>query len=180
MAEGDVTQLLVQWRGGDAEALNDLMPLVYADLKRVAGNRVDHRQSLGATAIVHEVYAKLVDADVMWQDRVHFFAIAANMIRNILVDHARARGRSKRGGDWVGVTLYEEDHLAGDSAEDLLAFDRAIDELGAMDERKARIVELHYFGGLNQTEVAEALDVSIATVERDLKMARAYLHNALN
>ena len=175
-----VTRLLIQWRGGDKQALDELMPLVYEDLKRVAANRVNKDASLGATAVVHDVYANLVDADVSWQDRAHFFAIAANMVRNILVDHARAKGRQKRGGDVLAVTLHEDAHFGSESAEDLLALDRALTDLEALDERKVRIIELCYFTGLNQTEAAEALGVSVATVERDLKMARAYLNQELN
>ncbi|MEM7000023.1 MAG: ECF-type sigma factor [Pseudomonadota bacterium] len=175
-----VTQLLVQWRDGDLEALNELMPLVYEDLKRVAMNRVQRDSSLAATAIVHEVYTRMVDAQVDWQSRAHFFAISANMIRNILVDHVRSKQRLKRGGDQLAVTLHEDQHLAAASAEDLLVLDRALVELAALDERKVQVIELCYFSGLNQTETAHALDVSVATVERDLKFARAYLNKALS
>ena len=176
----DVTRLLIQWRGGDKAALDELMPLVYEDLKRVAANRINKQDSLGATAVVHDVYANLVDADVSWQDRAHFFAITANMVRNILVDHARAKHRKKRGGDAVAVTLHEDAHTGNESAEDLLALDRALNDLKNLDERKVSIIELCYFAGLNQTEAAEALGVSVATVERDLKMARAYLNQQMN
>lgn len=156
------------------------MPLVYEDLKRVAMNRVQRDSSLAATAIVHEVYTRMVDAQVDWQSRAHFFAISANMIRNILVDHVRSKQRLKRGGDQLAVTLHEDQHLAAASAEDLLVLDRALVELAALDERKVKVIELCYFSGLNQTETAHALDVSVATVERDLKFARAYLNKALS
>lgn len=170
----------MQWRTGDKEALDELMPLVYEDLKRVAYHRIHSQASLGATDVVHEVYARLVAAEVEWQDRVHFFAISANMMRNILVDHARARHRAKRGGDWAAVTFREEDLIGAESAEELLALDRALDELSELDERKVKVVELHYFAGLSQTDIAQALEISIATVERDLKMSRAFLQKALS
>jgi RNA polymerase sigma factor (TIGR02999 family) len=175
-----VTQLLVQWRNGDLNALNELMPLVYEDLKRVAMNRVQRDSSLAATAIVHEVYTRMVDADVDWQSRAHFFAISANMIRNILVDHVRSKQRLKRGGEQIAVTLHEDQHLAASSAEDLLVLDRALSDLAKLDERKVKVIELCYFSGLNQAETAHALDISVATAERDLKFARAYLNKALS
>ncbi|MEM7097872.1 MAG: ECF-type sigma factor [Pseudomonadota bacterium] len=175
----DVTRLLIEWRDGSKAALDELMPLVYDDLKRVAANRVIRDGSLGATAVVHDVYARLVGSQVGWQDRAHFFAIAANMVRNILVDHARAKGRQKRGDNAVPMTLHEDAHTGNESAEDLLALDRALSELQALDERKVKLIELCYFTGLNQTEAAEALGVSVATVERDLKLARAYLNQKL-
>ena len=155
------------------------MPLVYDDLKRVAQNRAQKDSSLAATAIVHEVYERMVHADVNWQSRAHFFAISANMIRNILVDHIRTKQRQKRGGGQVAVTLHEDQHLAASSAEELLVLDHALDKLSELDERKVKVIELCYFSGLNQTETAHALDVSVATVERDLKFARAYLNKAL-
>lgn len=155
------------------------MPLVYEDLKKVAFNRAQHDSSLAATAIVHEVYARMVDVEVDWQSRAHFFAVSANMIRNILVDHVRAKHRQKRGGAQVAVTLHEDQHLAASSAEDLLILDRALHEMSELDERKVKVIELCYFSGLNQTETAHVLGVSVATVERDLKFARAFLNKAL-
>ena len=167
------------WRDGNKEALNDLMPLIYEDLKKVAFNRIKQDSSLAATTIVHEVYERMVEVDVDWQSRAHFFAISANMIRNIIVDHVRAKQRQKRGGNQLAVTLHEDQHLAASSAEELLVLDRALDELMQLDARKVKVIELCYFSGLNQAETAHALNVSVATVERDLKFARAFLNKAL-
>ena len=174
-----ITQLLHRWRGGSEEALEELVDLVYDDLKRVARRRMMANQSICATEVVHEAYGKLLDVDVDWQNRAHFFAVAATMLRRILVDHARARGRQKRGGEAVAVTLDDRIPAGESDSADLLALDEAISKLAALDERKAKVVELHYFGGLSQADAAEALGISVATVERDLKMARAFLHREL-
>jgi len=175
----DVTRLLHAWRGGDHAALDALVPIVYEELRRVAearmrGEAADH--TLQPTALVHETYARLAEAAVAWDDRAHFFAVAAGTMRRVLVDHARARGRAKRGGDRVQVTLV--DGLAasdGPVDHDLLDLDAALERLADLDARKARIVELVFFTGLTQPEVADVLDISIATVERDLRAARAWL-----
>ena len=175
-----VTQLLIRWRRGSPEALDELMALVYDDLRRVARRRLGARQSIAATEVVHEAYGKLVGVDIDWQDRAHFFAVAANIVRRVLVDATRAKLRQKRGGGAVPVT-FEEQLQPGDDtgSTDLLALDEALERLAQLDERKAKVVELHYFGGLSQPEVGEALGISVATVERDLKTARAFLHREL-
>jgi len=175
-----VTALLQAWRAGDRGALDRLIPLVHDELHRLAqgcmrGERPDH--TLQATALVNEAYLKLVRADVDWRDRAHFFAVAATTMRRILVDHARARGRKKRGG--VAVSLEESVLVSPDREAELLAIDEALTRLADHDERAARVVELHYFGGLTYDEIAEALGVSAATVDRDLRFAKAWLYREL-
>ena len=175
----DVTRLLADWREhGDERALDALVPLVYEELRRLAAARLRGEQeghTLQPTALVHEAYARLVQADLSFSDRVHFFAVAAQMMRRILVDHARKAKSAKRGGGLRAVTL--EDNLAstGDDAMDILALDQALERLAEREPRKARAVELHFFGGLSYKETAEALEVSEATVDRDIRMARAWL-----
>jgi len=178
----EVSRLLVAWRDGDPAALDALMPLVYQELHRIA-SRVLHgegaEQTLQATALIHEAYLRLVGSDVRWQGRNHFFAIAARAMRRILVDRARGRGRRKRGGGAHPVTL--EDHLAvaGGDPADIQDLDEALERLAVFDERKARAVELHYFGGLSYDEVAEVLEVSPATIHRELRLAKAWLYREL-
>lgn len=181
-ASAHVTRLLREWHGGSAEALDQVIPLVYDELKRLASRQL--RRESGAhtvqpTALVHEAYERLLGADVDWADRVHFFAIAARTMRRVLVEHARARQRLKRGGDLERTTLVEEG-VAGDSAPiDILDLERALEKLAALDERKQRVVELHFYGGLTYDEIAAALDISAATVHRDLRMAKSWLHREL-
>jgi RNA polymerase sigma factor (TIGR02999 family) len=175
-----VTALLRAWRAGDRGALDRLIPLVHDELHRLAlgymrGERPDH--TLQATALVNEAYLKLVRADVDWRDRAHFFAVAATTMRRILVDHARTKGRVKRGG--VAVSLEESVLVAPDREAELLAIDEALTRLAGNDERAARVVELHYFGGLTYDEIAEALGISAATVDRDLRFAKAWLYREL-
>ncbi len=177
------TRLLADWRRGDERALDALLPRVYDELRslaarHLASERPDH--TLQATALVHEAYARLVDADISWEDRVHFFAVASGTMRRVLVDHARARSAAKRGGGSVGITL-QEGLLSGDAPDDrLLELDEALDRLAGFDSRKAKAVELRYFGGLNATEIGSILDVGVATVQRDLRAARAWLLRELS
>ncbi len=183
MQQREVTELLVAWREGDERALDQLMPLVYEELRRLASGymkseRPDH--TLRTTALVHEAYLRLVDTDVPWQDRIHFFAIAATVMRRILVDHARGKRRAKRGGGATPITLDEALLVTDDPAADVLALDEALTRLEAIDERKARAVELHYFSGLTYDELAGALGVSAATVDRDLRFARAWLRREMS
>ncbi len=178
----EVTRLLSAWRAGDQDALDRLVPLVYDELRALARRRLraergDH--TLQATALVHEAYARLVGADLDLADRAHFFAVAARTMRRILVDHARGKAREKRGGGAAVVTLSEDVVADDEPGEDLLALDEAIGRLAELSERKAKVVELHYFGGLTYPETAAALDVSEATVDRDLRMAKAWLANEL-
>lgn len=177
-----LTQLLHRWRAGDAEALDQLMPLVYGELRRLAGyymkaERKSH--TLQATALVNEAYLRLVDMDLPWQDRAHFFAVAARLLRRILVDHAKAGNRAKRGGHAMKVTLNEALTPGVEPDRQILELDDALQGLSALSERKSRMIEMHYFGGLSYDEMAEALGVSPATVHRELRLAKAWLHNAL-
>jgi RNA polymerase sigma-70 factor (ECF subfamily) len=175
----DVTGLLLQWGKGDASALERLVPLVHAELHRIAqrcmaGERVGH--SLQATALVHEAYVRLVDAHaVPWHNRNHFLAVAARTMRRILVDHARARQYQKRGGDRVKVSLDEALVVADEPREDFVALNDALDALAAFDERKSRVIELRFFGGLTVEETAAILNVSPDTVMRDWRLAKAWL-----
>jgi RNA polymerase sigma factor (TIGR02999 family) len=176
----DVTGLLQAWSGGDRAALAELTPKVYLELRRMANGYVRRESagnSLPATALVHEVFLRLVSVDrVTWQDRAHFFAVAANMMRRILVDRARAKGMKKRGRAAVHVNLDEAPEIAiGSRHKELIAVDDALDLLAQVDPRKARIVELRFFGGLSVEETAEVLHISQPTVMRDWKMARAWL-----
>lgn len=180
-ADSDVTRLLHAWRAGESDALEQLTPLVYQELRRLAhrymrGERADH--VLQTTALVHEAYMRLVDLELGFQDRVHFYAVAARLMRRVLVDLARERDAQKRGGDAVVLPL--EEALVGDvpgrvPETDILALDLALRELAEFDARKARVVELRFFGGLTIDETAEVLEVGHATVERDLKLAKAWL-----
>ena len=177
-----VTVLLDAWRSGDSNALEQLTPLVYNELRRLAqrymrSERAGH--TLQATAVVNEAFVKLIDMEVPWQDRAHFFAVAARLMRRILVDHAKAHRRVKRGGPVTTLSLEEALVVGDEPDQDLVALDEALTRLAAFDERKSNIVELHYFGGLTYDEMAEALGISPATVHRDLRMAKAWLHNEL-
>src|SRR5689334_4470071 len=178
-ARPDVTRLLLAWRGGDREALNTLVPLVYAELRRLAhrqmrGERAGH--SLQTTALVNEAFLRLVDSDrVHWQNRAHFFAISAGLMRRILVDDARARRSHKRGGRTVHVSLDDAPDVARTPGVDVIALDDALEALEHLDARKSQVVELRYFGGLSVDETAEALGVSAETVTRDWRMAKLWL-----
>jgi RNA polymerase sigma factor (TIGR02999 family) len=177
-----VTRLLREWGAGNKSALDELMPVVYDQLHRLAAKclraeRPDH--TLRATALVNEAYLRLVDANVAWHDRVHFFAVAARVLRRILVDHAKANRREKRGGGAAKVELDEAVLVSRQSEAGIIELDLALQHLAERDLRKSEIVELLCFGGLTHEETAAALDISTATVERELKMARAFLHREL-
>jgi RNA polymerase sigma factor (TIGR02999 family) len=177
-----VTRLLLAWCDGDAPARDQLVAHVYDELHGIAqrhlrSERADH--TLQATELIHEAFIRLVDADVQWTGRAHFFAVAARVMRQILVDHARARGRQKRGGGQIAVTLDEALVASTERGPQLIELDDALKRLEAMDPRKAQVVELHYFGGLSYDEVAAVLGISAATVHRDLRMARAWLYREL-
>ncbi len=179
----DVTQLLIAWGDGDEAALDALMPLVYEELRRVAGRQL-RRESPGHTlqtsALVSEAYLRLVDQRrVQWQNRAHFFGVAARLMRRILVDHARGHARTKRGGGAVRVSLSEAASGARQAAE-LVALDDALTGLAEVDPRKSRIIEMKFFGGLTTEEVAEALGVAPRTVEREWRKARAWLRRAID
>jgi RNA polymerase sigma factor (TIGR02999 family) len=177
-----VTRLLREWGAGNKAALDELMPLVYQQLRKLASislssERPDH--TLRATALVHEAYLRLVEADVAWQDRVHFFAVSARLLRRILVDHARAHNRQKRGGGAETISLDEAVMIGPQTAGEVVALDEALERLATHDRRKSEIVELLSFGGLTYDETATALEISPATVHRELKMAKAWLRREL-
>ena len=179
----DLTELLLRWSGGDASALDELTPAIYDDLRKLARallsrERSDH--TLSATALVHEAYLKLIDQRrVHWENRAHFFGAAAHIMRRVLVDHARARQTSKRGGSVAKIAISESAALVDGLSEDLLDLDAALEALAATDPRKARVVEMKCFAGMTSREMAAALDVSDATVERDRTLARAWLIRTL-
>ena len=179
----DVTELLINWRLGDKAALDALISLVYRELRGVAAARLRGERagcSLQTTALVHETYLRLVDLNrLKLENRTHFFAIAARLMRQILVDHARRAEADKRGGGLTIVTLEETSPLSAPNQVDVLALDEALQELKSMDERLCRVVELKFFAGLTINETAEALEVSSATVERDWTTAKAWLYDRL-
>ena len=178
-ASHQITRLLVDWRNGDQRALEQLIPLVHEELRRVARRHMAHERAghtLQATALVNEAYVRLIDIrQVNWQDRAHFFAMSSRLMRRILVDFARAKGYQKRGGDAQKVSLDEALIVSVEPAADLVALDDALTALGAFDARKAQVVEMRFFGGLSVEETAEALKVSVDTVMRDWKLAKAWL-----
>ena len=180
---GNVTELLIAWSEGDTAALDKLTPMVYEQLYRaarhyIAGERKGH--TLQATALVNEAYLRLVDSNrVDWQNRAHFFAVSAQLMRRILFDFARSRNNDKHGGN-LKRTALDDALIVGDEADsDLVALDDALNTLAAMDPRKARVVELRFFGGLTEVETAEVMKISVHTVQRDWKAARAWLYGQL-
>jgi RNA polymerase sigma factor (TIGR02999 family) len=186
--KSEVTQLLLSWKAGDEVAAQELVQVLYGELNRLAHHSMS-RESAGhtlqTTALVNEAYMRLVGSNADWQSRQHFLGVASKAMRQVLVDHARKRHSKKRGEnpvhldlDSLGDVLGSRD--GGGSAEAVLELDEALKRLSALDERKGRAVELHYFGGLSYDEVAEALDISAATVHRDLRMARAWLRKELD
>lgn len=177
-----ITALLERWREGDPHAIEDLTPLVYDELRRIAARHLAGERSnitLCATEVVHEAYQKLSGAGVDWKDRAHFYAIASRLMRQVLVDHARTRNRQKRGGEWQRVTLTGRDSAAMDATIDILAIQEALEQLASFDPRKAEIVDLMIFGGLTAAETAGVLGISEPTVFRDWRVARAWLQQAL-
>jgi RNA polymerase sigma factor (TIGR02999 family) len=180
----ETTQLLRAWADGDSGALEQLTPRVYRTLRRIAGYQMQNERtgnSMQATALVHEAYLQLIDVNnVSWQHRAHFFAVSAQIMRHILLDRARRRVAAKRGGTAERVNLDELPDLSGNRARELIALEDALNALTANDPRKARVVELRFFGGLSVDETAEVLSVSPETVMRDWKFARSWLHAQLS
>ena len=178
-ASHDVTQLLLDWRNGDQQALERLTPLVYDELRRLAARYLRHERedhTLQTTALVNEAYLQLIGQQARdWQNRAHFLAIASHLMRNILVDHARAHAAAKRGKGEQALPLNDAIEVPGKTAPDVLALDDALKDLAKHDERKCRIIELRYFGGLSMEEIAEVTGLSVATLRRDLRMAEAWL-----
>lgn len=187
MADGSsnpVTELLVRWRDGDRHALDALMPLVYEELRRLAHyylqrERSDH--TLQSTALVHEAYMRLAgQSPPQWQNRAHFFGIAAHIMRQILVEYARSHAAAKRGGGACRVTIDDAVALPAQAEVDVVALDKALTELSEMDEQQGRIVELRFFSGLTIEDTSEVLGISPATVKREWVTARAWLHRAMS
>lgn len=181
--EMEITGLLNDWGNGDAKAGDALTPLVYDELHRCAerlfrGESAGH--TLQPTALVHEAYAKLINVDISWQDRAHFYALAARMMRRLLINHANARRAAKRGGDDIQVTLDEGIAPAENTDTILLELTDALSELETFDKRKAQLVELQYFGGLSVNEMETVTGLSSATIGRELRFARAWLKDQLS
>lgn len=180
----NVTRLLRNWSQGDENAASELFPIVYEELRRLARRYMRDERSehtLQPTALIHEAYLRLVDQRrAQWQNRAHFFAVAAQMMRRILVDYARGRAYQKRGGACSNLPLEENVVIAPERSQEIVALDSALERLAAIDARKARVVELRYFGGLETQEIADVLGISAVTVTRDWKMAKAWLHQELN
>jgi RNA polymerase sigma-70 factor, ECF subfamily len=184
----EITQWLVAWSNGDSAALDQLIPFVYEELRRLAKRymrqergRERHGVTLQTTALVNEAYLRLIDArNVQWENRAHFYAISAQLMRRILVDYARSRNRAKRGGAAQRVSLEDATDFSAERAPDLVALDDALDALAKIDERKSRVVELRFFGGLSVEETAHVLEVSPETVLRDWRLAKSWLLHELD
>lgn len=179
---GEVSRLLLEWKAGDPAAADRLFPLLYGELQRLASHHLRGESAghtLQTTALVHEAYLRLVGTDVAWEGRRHFFAVAAQVMRRVLVDHARTRGRAKRGGGLAAVPLQEELAGAQGRPTELVDLDEALTRLSSLDPRKAQVVDLLYFVGLSYDETAAVLEISAATVHRDLRLARAWLFREL-
>lgn len=179
----DVTELLLAYRDGDREAFGEMLPLIYQDLRRIARRQLGRSQpgqTLDTTSLVHESYLKMVDQKrVDWQDRAHFLAVAARAMRQVIISYARRRGAAKRGAGSIRETLDEGRIAVADQAEQLLALDQALEKLSERDERLVRVVECRFFAGLREEETAEALGISLRTVQRDWMRARAWLRESL-
>lgn len=180
----EITKLLVDWRKGDLEALERLTPLVYQELHKLAQaylRRERSEHTLQPTALIHEAYLRLMDqAHPEWENRSHFFGVAARLMRQILVEHARTHATFKRGGEAAKVSLDKALNYSQERAAELVALNDALDSLATFDERKCRVIELRYFGGLSVEETAQALGVSVPTVVRDQRMAQAWLSRELS
>jgi RNA polymerase sigma-70 factor, ECF subfamily len=182
-AASQVTGLLVAVQRGDAAAVNQLIPVVYEELRRLAKRHMARQRkghTLQTADLVSEAYLKLVNVkEAGWKDRIHFFAVASQAMRSVLVDYARRRGYAKRGGNPIRVSLSEADQAAEEKSAEVIAIDEALGRLAALDPRKSRVVELRYFGGLTVEESAELLGVSSKTIDREWRWARAWLHREL-
>ena len=183
MTDQKITQLLIAWGKGDQAALREMIPLVFAELHRQAERYLRHERPghlLQPTALVNEAYLRLVDcANIQWQNRAHFFAVSAQLMRRVLVDIARERESAKRGGGQHRVSLSQAQGVTQERSVDLVALDEALDVLAGLDPRQSRVVELRFFGGLKLEEIAEVLEVSLGTVRRDWSLAQAWLFNQL-
>jgi RNA polymerase sigma factor (TIGR02999 family) len=179
----EITERLIAWGAGDKTALDQLLPIVYQELRRMAGNYLRQENpghTLQPTALVHEAWLRLIDQTrVTWQNRAQFFGVAAQLMRRILVDHAKTKHREKRGGEAIKLSLDDVINLSRERAAGLLALDDALDDLARIDGRKSRVVELRYFGGFSVEETAQILEVSPETVMRDWKLAKAWLYQQI-
>jgi len=178
----DVTRLLHDWRQGDSQSLEQMMPLVYAELRRIADRYLRKENSghtLQPTALVHEAFINLVDADVNWSDRVHFYAVSARIMRRLLVDHAKAKRCEKRGGGDAKASLEDVLAVSPEPSLEIIELDEVLKKLAAFDERKSQVVELHYFGGFTYEEIADVVGISAATVDRELRLGKAWLYGEL-
>ena len=179
----DLTGLLVEWRDGDKAALDRLMPLVYDELRRIAHRYVQRERAghtLQTSALVNEAYLRLAgQQDVSWQNRAHFFAVTAQTMRHLLIDHARRRRYAKHGGELQQVPIDDASQMSMQRATELIALEEALDELATLDQRKSQVVELRYFGGLSLEETAEVMNVSLMTVRRDWRAAKAWLYRRI-
>ena len=188
LTANDLTGLLIEWAQGDKAALDRLTPLVYDEIRRIAHRYIQREReghTLQTTALINEAYVRLAGSqNVDWQNRSHFFAVTAQVMRHILIDHARRRRYVKHGGEVkrvaFDVAMNEAVVMSQARASELLALDEALDELAKLDQRKSRVVELRYFGGLSLEETAEVLEVSLMTVRRDWRAAKAFLYKAVN
>ncbi|HEU0251746.1 MAG TPA: sigma-70 family RNA polymerase sigma factor [Pyrinomonadaceae bacterium] len=179
----DLTEMLLEWREGDKAALNRLMPLVYDEIRRIAHRYVQRERdghTLQTSALVNEAYLRLAgQQSVDWQNRAHFFGVTAQVMRHILIDHARRRRYVKHGGEVRVIPISEAAEMSMQRASELIALDEALEELSKLDQRKSRVVELRYFGGLSLEETAEVLQISLMTVRRDWRAAKAWLYKAM-
>ncbi len=183
LAADNLTGLLIEWRQGNEAALKELTPLVYDELRRIAHRYVQRERNghtLETTALVNEAYLRLAgQKKIEWQNRSHFFAVTAQVMRHILIDHARRRHYAKHGGDLQRVSFAEAEAMSQERARELVALDEALDELAQLDLRKSRVVELRYFGGLGLEETADVLEISMMTVRRDWRAAKAWLYRRM-
>lgn len=180
---GEITQLLNQWASGNEDAGESLTPLIYDEMHKIAARIFRTEKSghtLQPTALVHEAYANLVAVDISWQDRAHFYSLAARMMRRMLVNHANARNAAKRGGGALRVTLDESKTPAVDASAELLDLDETLSKLAELDERKAELIQLQYFGGLTFREMEEVTGLSSSTLDRELRFARAWMKDQLS
>ena len=182
-ASNDVTQMLLDWRNGNKAALDRLMPLLYEELRKLAESHLRRERSdhtLRPTALIHEAYLRLVDQDhPEWQSRIHFFGVTSRLMRQILIEYARRHKAAKRGGQYQRVPIDEAIVYSEDRAAEFVALDDALNNLATFDERKVRLIELRFFGGLSVEETAESLGISVATVRREMRLAEAWLRREL-
>jgi RNA polymerase sigma factor (TIGR02999 family) len=183
LSHNDVTGLLHEWRQGDKHALDKLMPIVYDELRRIAHRYMQKEHdghTLQTTALINEAYVRLVGQQkIEWQNRNHFFAVTAQVMRHLLIDHARRHNFARRGGGVEHVALDDATMMSSERAVELIALDEALSEFSQLDPRKSRVVELRYFGGLSLEETAEVLDISLMTVRRDWRAAKAWLYRRM-